>query len=300
MSREKGAVILIVALVLILPQLFSTEEESCEAVSGSEFQIMTFNIRRSSFFDGRDSWENRSSAVVSMICRESPDIIGLQEVTPFVMEELKQKLRSLYSGYGVGRDNGYDSGEHNPVFFNREKLMMLDRGTFWLAPSAPQIPSYGWYGGKRIVTWAKFQFRETGEEFLLFNTHFDNKSEETRRESAILLLEQIQKKAGGLPVILTGDLNAVPESETYAILTSPSLDGTKLVDSRLASLEPSEVTYSGFDPGNREYGSIVDYIFIDRSFEVLEYSIPQDTVNDLFLSDHRPVLVTVEFKEGEP
>jgi endonuclease/exonuclease/phosphatase family metal-dependent hydrolase len=299
MYRQKGVVILIVALVLMIPQLFSTEEESCEVASGSDFRIMTFNIKNSSFLDGRDSWKNRSSAVVSMICRESPDVIGLQEVTPQVMEELKLKLSPAYAGYGVGRDNGYDSGEHNPVFFNKEKLIMSDRGTFWLAPFAPQIPTYG-LAGKRIVTWAKFQFRESGEELFLFNTHFDNKSEEARRESALLLLVQIQSIAGGFPVILTGDLNAVPESEPYLILTSSSLDGTKLTDSRLSGAEPShEVTYSGFDPGNREYGSTVDYVLVDESFVVQSYNILQDTINDLYLSDHRPVLVAVTLREGD-
>lgn len=299
MNREKGAVILIIALVLLLPQLSSSEVGSCEVVNSPDIRIMTFNIRRSSFFDVHDSWEKRSSAVVSMICRESPDVIGLQEVTPLVMEELKHKLYPSYASYGVGRDNGSDVGEHNPIFFNREKLTVLDQGTFWLAPLAPAIPSYGW-SGKRIVTWVKLQYRESGKEFFLFNTHFDNKSEEAKRESAILLFEQIQKIAGEHPIILAGDINAVPESESYAVLTDPNIDGANLVDSRLASAGFGEVTYSGFDPLSHENGSIVDYILVDGSFKVLEYDVLQDTVNNRFLSDHRPVMVTVEFKKGEP
>lgn len=291
MYRQKGVVILIVALVLLIPQQFSTEEESCEVASGSDFRIMTFNIKNSSFLDGRDSWKNRSSAVISMICRENPNIIGLQEVTSHVMEELKQKLKPSYASFGVGRDNGVDAGEYSPVFFNLEKLILLDQGTFWLAPGAPEIPSYGWGSGKRIVTWTKLRIRESGEEVFLFNSHFDNKYEEARRESAKLLLAQIQSIAEGFPVIVTGDMNAIPESESYTILTSPSEAGA-LTDSGLIGTGTREVTTSGFDPGNREHGSIVDYVFVDGSFEVLEYYVLQDMVNDRFLSDHRPVMAT--------
>ncbi|KAJ4461863.1 hypothetical protein PAPYR_1544 [Paratrimastix pyriformis] len=59
--------------------------------------------------------------------------------------------------------------------------------------------------------------RTNGRVFVFANTHFDYLSPEARTQSAKLVLGRLGDlgQAGGIPVVLTGDLNAEPDSEMY-------------------------------------------------------------------------------------
>ena len=39
---------------------------------------------------------------------------------------------------------------------------------------------------------------------------------------------------------------------------------------------------------------LIDYVFVRNGFDVLRYGVLAETENEAFLSDHAPVLVTVE------
>ena len=128
--------------------------------------------------------------------------------------------------------------------------------------------------------------------FFVFNTHFDHKGEEARKESAALVLRKVEKISGGQdPVVLCGDFNLPPGSEPIGLIKR------KLKDAFEVSQWPaygSVATYHGFSydhpPGDR-----IDYVFISENIEVMRYGALTDSRDRAFFSDHLPVLVTLKF-----
>ncbi|MDZ7693005.1 MAG: hypothetical protein U5K69_18090 [Balneolaceae bacterium] len=58
-----------------------------------------------------------------------------------------------------------------------------------MAFHSPGEPGIGWDTTlPRIVTWARFQNRNTGQEFYTFNTYFDHRGEQLRLERARLIV----------------------------------------------------------------------------------------------------------------
>ncbi len=85
--------------------------------------------------------------------------------------------------------------------------------TFWLSETPDVVGSKSWDTAcTRICTWARLTDRVTGRQFVIFNAHLDHKSAAARENRMKLILRRIPDLARGLPVILTGDLNATPKS----------------------------------------------------------------------------------------
>ena len=137
----------------------------------------------------------------------------------------------------------------------------------------------------RMVSWVKLNEARSGNEYFVFNTHFDHIGEEARMNSARLLTDSILSIAGPGPVIITGDLNADPESGTVNILSQ------LFSDSRLEA-EVMEVasgtTFIGF-PADMNQAKIIDYIFTSKHFIIEEYEIISDNADGFYPSDHLPI-----------
>jgi endonuclease/exonuclease/phosphatase family metal-dependent hydrolase len=107
--------------------------------------------------------------------------------------------------------------------------------------------------------------------------------------SSELIQRQIPLIAGNFPVILAGDLNVTPETESVQILRS------FLSDAREVSHEPPygpEGTFNGFN-FNSPLKQRIDYVFTSKQFKVLRYGILSDSKDQRYPSDHLPVLTRV-------
>ncbi|MDX1619310.1 MAG: endonuclease/exonuclease/phosphatase family protein, partial [Balneolaceae bacterium] len=196
---------------------------------------------------------------------------------------------------GVGRTDGKQAGEFSPIFYNSRRFEKLDNGTFWLSKT-PDTPSRGWDAAlPRIVSWVRLEERDSGTEFYFFNTHFDHRGEKARRESAGLILRKIGELAGeSVPVIVTGDFNAAPDSDPYSVLTAELRDAMKV------SLHPHygpEATFLAeggpFNVGSGKEGRRIDYIFVNERVEVKHHGIIGTFREGRFPSDHLPVVAEV-------
>ncbi len=249
--------------------------------------VMSYNIRYDSPDDGRDRWENRRDFLISQVEFHHPDILGTQEVLSNQLRYLRRNLDG-YDYVGEGREGG-DGGEYSALFYNEDKLKVEDSGTFWLSPTSGRV-STGWDAAlPRIVTWARFQRRDTRESFMAFNTHFDHVGQQARIESARLIVNMIsQLNRDRLPVVLTGDLNLTPDTEAIGVLTGYLKDAYAQAPVRLGP----EGTYTGFDydaPAERR----IDYIMTSPGVRVLRYATLTDAVDNRFPSDHFPVIAEV-------
>ncbi len=279
-------------LLALLPILVFSSLSSAQ--KNGPINTMSFNIRYDNPEDGPQNWQYRKENVVRMINFYDLDIIGMQEVLVTQLNYLKANLRQ-YGTVGVGREDGKEKGEFSPIFYRKNRFKKLKSGTFWLSETPAKV-SKGWDAAlERIATWVVLKDKTTGRELLFMNTHFDHVGDRARTESTVLLKQKSEELAKGLPLILTGDFNLVPESEAIKTLLEPDGKNTLINTSSVATFSYGpEWTTCGFD--KRPFGErkVIDYIFVKQVGRVNRYAVLSETLNDIFLSDHCPVFAQIQ------
>ncbi len=255
---------------------------------------MSFNIRYDNPEDGPQNWHHRKENVVRMINFYDLDIIGMQEVLVGQLNYLETNLKQ-YKTVGVGREDGKEKGEFSPIFYRKDRFKELKSGSFWLSET-PQMVSKGWDAAlERIATWVVLKDKTSGREFIFMNTHFDHIGDIARIESAKLLKNKSIELAEDLPLILTGDFNLVPESEGIKTLIESDGKNTLVNSSSVADITYGpDWTTCGFDNRPFHERKVIDYIFVKGIKKVDKYAVLSEMLNDIFLSDHCPVLAQIK------
>ena len=257
--------------------------------------VMTFNVRYDNPDDSLNNWNYRKDRVANAIRFYDADIVGTQEVLHNQMEDLRQRLPG-YESIGVGREDGKEAGEYSALWYRADRFTAKESGWFWLSETPEVAGSKGWDGAcERIATWAKLQDKLTGKELFVMNTHLDHVGVAARREGVKLVLDKIQELGGNLPVILTGDFNAEPESDVIKQVTDTA-DPEHLTDARTVAdlVYGPNWTFHDFGSIPYEHRERIDYIFVKNGLEVLKYGILAETEGNAYLSDHAPVLISVK------
>lgn len=273
-------------LMVILVFQFSYSQES--------LNIITFNIRYNTSIDSANSWPFRKDLVAGQIAFHEADLVGVQEALNNQMEDLNQLLKN-YASIGVGRKDGNTNGEYAAIFYNTQRLKMLDNATFWLSETPEKTGATGWDAAlPRIVTWGLFEDVETGKKFYVFNTHFDHMGKIARKESAKLLMEKVTEIAKNNPAIITGDFNATLKDEPIKLITDKS-NPNHFTDSREINKTTHygpDWTFNNFIINNPDKKRI-DFIFIKNGITVLKHATLAEINNGRFTSDHFPVFSTI-------
>lgn len=269
-------------LALMMASGFSTGLAAADDVPLS---VMSFNIRLPAESDGVDYWETRKPLAVRMLRAQAPDVIGLQELMKTQAEYLAQELPQ-YAWFGRGREAD-GGGEHMGVFYRQDRLKVLESGDFWLSDT-PDVPgSITWHHlHPRMVTWALFERRD-GKRFYLLNTHlpYRDQDEAARVKGANAIAAYLATLPADVPVVLTGDFNATPDSEAHAVLartlqdawtTAPRVDGIA-------------ATFHGF---TGQADKRIDWIFV-RGVQLESVASVTTRWNQRYPSDHFPVVVTL-------
>ncbi|WP_034920494.1 endonuclease/exonuclease/phosphatase family protein [Gillisia sp. CAL575] len=275
-------------LILIFSILFV----SCSA---QQHSIMTYNIRLDVKSDGENAWPNRKDFLLNQVKFYEPDILGTQEGLPHQIKFLNENL-DHYKFIGEGRDGG-NKGEYTAIFYNSEKLKIIDQGTFWLSETPEKI-SKGWNSAYiRICTYGLFQNTKTKEKFWVFNTHLDNKGQEARLQSVDLIAQKIMElNVKKYPFIVTGDFNVEPNDEVIKKFEQFTQD-SKMMSTKVV-FGPNG-TFNGFqfsEPVERR----IDYIMFGKGFglSVEKYGVLSDSKDLKYPSDHLPVYVEFNLKDN--
>ncbi len=260
------------------------------------FEVMSFNVRLDHAGDHENHWPKRVPLVSEYMEDRHPGVIGMQEVLPNQLADLNEILGD-YEFVSAGRVDGKEKGEACPVFYHKSLFELMESDHFWLSETPDEPGSMSWDTHyPRIVSWVKLKSISSGYVFFVFNTHFSHISEEARKNSAELLLHQINEIAGTSAVILTGDFNALEESATYKHLTSGGNDQALLwnAEDLTENTSGGNISYNAFDPGFE--GTRIDFIFVNAYFDVLEHAVDEVREDDLFISDHYPVRAEVSVR----
>lgn len=269
--------------------------------------VMSFNIRYGTAQDGEHHWDLRRPLLMEVLAEEDADIVGLQEALHFQIEQIVRH-RPLYAFVGVGRDDGGTAGEYAAILYRRERLRVVESGTFWFS-SAPSKPASTSWGNRipRICTWARFADAD-GRRFYVFNVHLDHESQHSRERSVRLLAERIRQRAGrGEPVIVTGDFNADEQNRATRWLLGERVVGmprrgrVRLVDTfrRLHPDAPGAGTFTGFEFGRIDEQKI-DYVLTSPQVTVLAARIVQTSRDGRYPSDHFPVVARIRLDAATP
>jgi endonuclease/exonuclease/phosphatase family metal-dependent hydrolase len=251
--------------------------------------IMSFNIRYNTPDDNENWWEYRKGDIVSMISYYHPDIFGIQE-GQYGQVSFLDKMLADYNYIGVGRDDGKEKGEFTAIFFDAKKFEVILENTYWLSET-PDTVSVGWDASMvRITTYGVFRDKTTHDTLHVFNCHYDHIGKVAREKSSALILSFIKEK--GLQedkVIVMGDFNSEPHHQPIQVLKTELKDANE--NCKISAYGPTG-TFNNFDTSKVPTARI-DYIFT-KNLEVESYrNIDDRRINNLYLSDHLPVLIIV-------
>lgn len=245
---------------------------------------MTFNIRYDNPNDGENQWSNRREALVDLLNHYHPDVIGIQEGLVHQLEYLQENLKG-YKMIGVGREDGKTLGEFTAIFYDATKLKLIEQSTFWLSET-PATISVGWDAAlERICTYALFENRNSKSRLYVFNTHYDHIGEVARVNSSKLVLQKISElNRKNVPLILMGDFNSTPDSESIQTIKR------ELNDGGVDEIYGPAGTFNDFNR-QAELKNRIDYIFT-KNLKIKNYRHVDDKMkNGNCVSDHLPVLI---------
>jgi len=261
------------------------------SAQGQTLDIVSYNIRYDNPDDAPNHWDNRKDFLISQLNFYNPDVFGTQEGLIYQVKEIDTGLKD-YTYFGVGRDYGDERGEHTAVFYNTERIKLLEESTFWLS-TTPEKPSKGWDAAlPRTCTYGIFENKNDGTKFMVFNTHFDHVGITAREESSKLILEKIKElNTRNYPVALIGDFNLESNSPGVQVIVG------EMTDTHIAAGENAfgpDGTFNGFE-FNKTVERRIDYIFVSDEFEVLKSAILSDSKDTRYPSDHLPVFARLRY-----
>ncbi|MEQ8211601.1 MAG: endonuclease/exonuclease/phosphatase family protein [Lacipirellulaceae bacterium] len=281
-------------------------------------RVMSFNIR----FDEAEgylspkenSWislsgKHRRDLVLQMVSDFDPDILCLQEPLMNQVQDIRRML-TKHGFYGVGRDDGKQTGEYCAILFRRSRFEPVDQGTFWLNEQADQPGSrYPKTCCARIASWIILNdLLAEGRELVVLNTHWDHQIQDSRLFSAVLIRKRLPELAGDRPILVMGDLNVPPENPAFTQLVTPTQENPlRLIDSYRSvyplpepidevrdqfRLRAEEGTFNNFKGWT--YGNRIDFILHSKHFRTLEAGIVRFNKEGRYPSDHFPVTATLQ------
>lgn len=264
-----------------------TFEAVAKKPSQEELTVISYNIRLIHPKDGANEWKYRAAASPAMIKDYAPDVFGLQEAVAEQVEYMDKALPK-YAYVGVGREDGAAEGEHMAIYYNTKTIRLEDWGTYWLSET-PDVPSKGWDARyKRTATWALLTVKSTGRQFFYVNTHLDHRGVVAQQKGLELIVERISEmNPKGLPMVLAGDFNVVPENPVLSGLNATMSDAR-----RTAEKKDARATFNGWGTSART----LDYIYHLGFASCSEYeTIVRQYEGVPYISDHYPIMARLIF-----
>ncbi|WP_051462937.1 endonuclease/exonuclease/phosphatase family protein [Haloglycomyces albus] len=252
---------------------------------------MTYNVRRSvpphfyqEWFSLKKQWWRRRRMISALVARELPDILCLQEAR----SRQVSSLLKAFPDFDVAAHprSSQRNDETVAVLWDRRRYRLVWYRHRWLSDRPESVGSRSW-GNRlpRMVTVVRLCERSGGGEFLLANTHLDNRSIKSRHESARVLAD-IAADAD-CPVVVTGDFNHGQVSKTHGIVTSGVLeDAWDVAEERLT---PEWKTFNSWEREPTMEGSRIDWIAVTSDVRVEAIAINTDVEGQCPPSDHWPV-----------
>ena len=269
---------------------------------------MSFNILREDLGGSGHLWANRKQAALKMIETNYPTLIGLQECSWTIREDiLKADSRLKAIGNSVNNEeSGYTKTSSNSIIYRSDIYQVVKSGQFWFSKTPDEVSDV-WTAGyepkPRVCTWAKFRVLASGKEFYHYNIHLHNGSAynplsdsyigDSRTKSLELLFKRIKaENTQGLPVIITGDHNEGDDStnatsdlgsDVYRAYQNSGYTSARW----LAADTDKERTLNSWGTSAK---SVLDHIYVNSACNVSRFYVDRKAYEGVtYVSDHYPV-----------
>ena len=252
-------------------------------------RVVTWNLRTDTAAEP-PHWPARLPGVASVLTDLAPDVIGTQEGSARMLDDLAGSLPSRYAWVGEGRRGGR-SDEFTAVFYDTARLELLGHRTSWLS-ERPDVPgTFSWGSAfPRTATTLRVRDLTDGTAYTVVNTHLDHVSASAREEGARLIAAALR----GGPTIVMGDFNAAadvsPPEGPYAVLTAAGL-----VDAVALHLPDGGGVGTFTDFADAVVGAPrIDWVLVSRDLTVSAAGVVTDVAaGGVHPSDHLPVVADV-------
>ena len=256
-----------------------------DSADSEDITIMSYNLRYWNPLDlGKKSWFYRAPLMIEDLEEQAPVIIGFQEVTRWHYKYLVKCLPQYDSTITYRDDTLFAEG--CPIFYHTDRFTLVDQGSFWLSET-PEVMSKDWGSSHyRVCGYVILTDKQTGENFVVFNTHLDHVSDEARINGIQVVLDKIAE-FGGYPSLIMGDFNALEGSETYISVTEHFNDAMYVA-------EESDPGYTYQNWGNLDNADRIDYFMLSKTgFKVNRYEVLDGVRDGVYTSDHCPIVLNV-------
>ncbi|KAA3612433.1 MAG: endonuclease [Planctomycetota bacterium] len=244
-------------------------------IQTSRLKVLSYNIHHGEGTDGQFDLER----LAALIRAQDADLVALQEVDQGT-ERASGRLQAMELGrltnmqavFGKAMD--YQGGAYGEAILSR--LPILETALQPLPHSAGAEP--------RAALAVLVQLPDTGPDLWFVATHLDHLPDDTDRlAQAEEIRRWLVRQGPDAPMILAGDLNAVPGSAPMQIFEQ---------DWQMADEAFQRPTFPSDQPKLK-----IDYVLFrpDTHWRVTEIEVVGESV----ASDHRPLLVGLEFS-GQP
>lgn len=248
----------------------------------------------------------REKGFASIYQRFNPDIIGLQEVSPLMVDYLLRNLQVLGLPFALvwGRDT--------PILYRRDKFELIDSDFLVYPRTVPELDGEFNNGDTKSYAVAVLRTKEEGKMLGIMSTHLWWKSDDptvshyqpnsglARAYQIGIAIDRLNELAADYPIpqIVMGDFNTPYDSEPVKMAFSKGFQHAHDI-----AVEYRNET-NGMHPCGPEvlepykpttFSKAIDHIFVRNVPEGFvrrfEREMPEDY---LVLSDHAPVWIDVE------
>lgn len=239
-----------------------------------KYSVITYN-------DG-DNRTTRADQISKILADYSPDVFGLQETQEIHLPVYKNNLE-IYDY--VYYDNDGTTYNSQPIFYKRDKFVLLECGIKWISDTPDKkFSKYTESAYVRSYTYALLKDKENGAQFLAVNTHIDYMPAANVKQIE-RLIELTKKDFSGVPVFYTGDWNMRRQSQGYKTLLEAGFVAT---EEMVEGAKKDGTCVSGED-------KTIDFCFVDQNtIKGVAYHVINDHELAKTASDHYAVYTEIE------
>jgi len=232
-----------------------------------QVRVLSYNIHHGEGTDGRVDLKRLAKVILSV----RPDVVGLQEVDVGTerthrTDQAEELARLTGMQAAFGSNLKFEGGDYGNVILSRFPIKSQKNHPL---PN----PTSGEPRGALEVELSLGEIDE-GASLRFVSTHFDHRGQASR-EAAAREINRLFGTADADPVVLVGDLNAVPDSETLDILRQQWVDASREI--QVVGRPERQIDYVLCRPASQ--------------WKVVEVRV----LNERVASDHRPVLAVLEW-----